>query len=60
MEVISCLVPELQSGRGRQLFEKTLRCYVSPYTIMLCEIDKCSCKKAARNLKAAKDSSDDA
>ena len=50
MEVISCLVPELQSekhrGHGLQLFEKT-------HIFMLQgKIDTCSCKKAAR--KSAK------
>ena len=54
MEVIGCSIPELRSekhhGRGTQPFEKTqmfLRCYVSPYTIVLCKIEMCSCKKAA-------------
>ena len=52
MKAIGCLVPEFRSEkcrrRGTQLFEKTqcfLRCYVSPYTIVLRKIDKCSCKR---------------
>ena len=48
MEVIGCLVPELRSekkhhGCRTQLFEKNamfLRCYVSPYIIVLRKIDK--------------------
>ena len=52
MEAIGCLVPELWSekhrGRGTQLFEKTqcfLRCYVSPYTIVLRELTRVLVKR---------------
>ena len=62
MEVIGCLVPELQSekyrGRGMQLFEKT-QCFmllsVSVYTctIVLRKIETCLVKSS---LKVAKGS----
>ena len=51
MEAISCLVPELRSEmhrrRGTQVFEKT-QCFCVVTVIMLCKIDSCSCKMAAR------------
>ena len=62
MKVISCLVPELRSethrGRRTKVFKKMQCFYIVMvncnflYTIVLCKIDSCSCKKAAR--KSAK------